>query len=245
MSKKLFKKFILSSSIALVGLTTVSTLDTNTNLNKAQAHHISTEEKNIAQLKAYYTQTPQIFSNKYLEYDSVIKGFHVSINSHNWDANVKIIGDTGWNNAKQLDKKYVDVFGLTDKNQTKFLWGYTDYFTCGLTPAHSGKDPEHTLELTVNKKVKSSELKITDTSDFLKTKKQTLTLKELDFRIREYAVKKDYLYNSETPQTGFVTITKKDGTVEKLEITKRLGDWRSNDYIKPADIKSITVDIEE
>ena len=244
MYKQTLKNIVLSSSILLVGLTAMTTIDTPINPNQAHAYHIPSTETDTAKLKAYYTQTPQVQYDKYFSYLPAYQTFRIQLHPHKWAATIQPSGEQSSKNLKALHEKHVDLFGLTDKDQTQHWWTYHDYYTGGITPAHKASDPERTLKFNIKKFYKNRNFTYTGSFEFFQTKKPVLTMKELDFRIREEAIKTNFLYENGVKETGSITITMQDGNEKTFDINKRIEDHFSNEYIKTADIKTISVNIE-
>ncbi len=48
--------------------------------------------------------------------------------------------EESWGNINQLKDRYVDVFGLKDKDTDQLWWSYRETFTGGVTPAAKPSD---------------------------------------------------------------------------------------------------------
>ncbi|EGQ0541967.1 exotoxin beta-grasp domain-containing protein [Staphylococcus aureus] len=242
MKKQILNKIILSSSITLAAAISLSTTNTSLNTNQAHAYHIDNEETNQEKLKEYYTQTPEIFSNKQISLDNVTKKYYVRI-QYAWGAYINLTSPSEWGNVNKLNNKQVDVFGLKDRSTEKYFWSSVEHFTGGVTPAAQKNDPEHSLSTNVSVIDNKQYIEYSyELSNFLKTKKQYITLKEIDFRIREAVAKQGFLY-SKGFNYGTITITMKDGTSKSIDLSKRLVSDQSNEYLETANIKNIKIDV--
>lgn len=241
MKKQIIKKAILSTSITLMGLGAVSTFNSDPSLS-SQVHAAQFQGQNQAdELKKYYSQTPEIFSNKRLtqvEEGSDKGKIYVKIQS-SWGAFINVIGNQSWGNVNKLRGKQVDVFGIKDKPTSQYWWAYTEYFTGGVTPAANPSAPVYPIKVTVKKNahVKSS----FDIKAF-ETRKDKITLKELDFQIRKALINNNNLY-SNGQNTGTVQITTKDNQLFTFDLNKRLENERANVYVDGKNIATIIADI--
>ena len=84
-------------------------------------------------------------------------------------------------NINQLRDKYVDIFGTKDEDTVEGYWTYDETFTGGVTPAATSSDKSYKLFLKYSDKQQT----IIGGLEFYKGNKPVLTLKELDFRIRQ------------------------------------------------------------
>lgn len=241
MKKQILNKIILASSITLAAAISLSTANTSLNTNQAHAYYIDNKETNPEKLKQYYTQTPDIFSNKQISLDNVTKQYYVRI-QYAWGAYINLTSPSEWGNVNKLNHKQVDVFGLKDRNTEKYFWSSTEHFTGGVTPAAQKNDPEHLLSSNVSIVDKGFIEYSYELANFLKTKKKYITLKEVDFRIREAVAKQGFLY-SKGFNYGTITITMNDGTIKVIDLSKRLVSNQSNDYLETANIKNIKINV--
>lgn len=241
MKKQIIKKAILSTSITLMGLGAVSSFNSDTSLS-SNIHAAQFQGQNQAnELKNYYSQTPEIFSNKKLTQvaEGSDKGkIYVDI-QRSWGAFINVAGGESWGNINNLRNKQVDVFGIKDKPTSKYWWAYTEYFTGGVTPAANPSAPVYPINVTVKKNaiVKNS----FDIKAF-ETRKDKITLKELDFQIRKALINNNNLY-SNGQNKGTVQITTKDNKVFTFDLSKKLENERANIYVDGKNIATIVADI--
>ena len=64
---------------------------------------------------------------------------------------ISLWGAESWGNINQLKDRYVDVFGLKDKDTDQLWWSYRETFTGGVTPA--AKPSDKTYNLLCNTKI--------------------------------------------------------------------------------------------
>lgn len=151
-------------------------------------------------------------------------------------ADVNFQGDKSWGNVNMLNGKYVDVFGIEDKPGRRHVWWYTETYTGGISPTARYNEKE--FDLKANVKVQNQ----SNSVNFLKTKKTKITLKEVDFRLREHVIKAGNLYTGGNNK-GTITITNHDGEKVTVDLSKRLDDVRSNHYVEPEKVKEIEISI--
>ncbi|HHW7841864.1 TPA: superantigen-like protein SSL1 [Staphylococcus aureus] len=72
--------------------------------------------------------------------------------------------------------------------------------------------------------------------------KEDISLKELDYRLRERAIKQHGLYSNGLKQ-GQITITMNDGTTHTIDLSQKLEKERMGDSIDGTKIKKILVEI--
>ncbi|CDR64759.1 TPA: superantigen-like protein SSL1 [Staphylococcus argenteus] len=78
--------------------------------------------------------------------------------------------------------------------------------------------------------------------DFYYISKEDISLKELDYRLRERAIKQHGLYSNGLKQ-GQITITMKDGKSHTIDLSKKLEKERMGDSIDGTQIQKIQVEI--
>lgn len=240
MKQNIVKKVILSSSIALMGLGAISTVATELPIH-TQANAAEINQNQAEALKKYYLQKPEIFSLKKLRQatEGSDKGkIFVDFNS-SWGAEIKVFGGESWGNINNLRGKDVDVFGIKDKPTEKYFWTYTETFTGGVTPAANPKAPLYPVNVIVKRNAETK----TDTHiKAFDTRKEQITLKELDFQIRQALIKQGKLYTN-NHNTGTVTIMTKDNKKYTLDLSQKLGSDRANVFVQGKNIAAIFADI--
>lgn len=131
MKKNITNKIILTATLLILGTSSAQLPNTPIGFSsEAKAYHIGQDETNINELIKYYTQKPLTFSNRWLyQYDD--GNIYVEFKRYSWSAHIRLWGAESWGNINQLRDRYVDVFGLKDKDTRRLWWVYTDTFTGG------------------------------------------------------------------------------------------------------------------
>ena len=106
---------------------------------------------------------------------------HATLQTWVWYSHIQVFGAESWGNINQLRDKYVDIFGTKDEDTVEGYWTYDETFTGGVTPAATSSDKSYKLFLKYSDKQQT----IIGGLEFYKGNKPVLTLKELDFRIRQ------------------------------------------------------------
>ena len=121
---------------------------------------------------------------------SVILGLHI----YAW-------GAESWGNINQLRPLCRRVW-FKDKDTRRLWWVYTDTFTGGVTPAASSSDKPYNIYVQYKDKLQT----FIGAHKIYQGNKPVLTLKEIDFRVRESLIKNKILYN-ENRNKGNIHIT--------------------------------------
>ncbi|CDR24133.1 superantigen-like protein SSL12 [Staphylococcus schweitzeri] len=235
MKKNITKHIILTTTLLLLGTVIPQSQKPPFSFSpEAKAYSISQDETNINELIKYYTQPHLTFSNKWLyQYDN--GNIYVELKRYSWSAHISLWGAESWGNINQLRDRYVDVFGLKDKDTDQLWWSYKETFTGGVTPAATTNDKHYKLYVTYKDKAKT----FTGGIPIYKGNKPVLTLKELDFRVREALIKNKILYSGNRNK-GKIKITG-GGNNYNIDLSKRLHSDLANVYIKNPN--KITVDV--
>ncbi|ARJ51586.1 exotoxin beta-grasp domain-containing protein [Staphylococcus lutrae] len=239
MKKNLTKKLVLSTSLLLMGAAATQLSDDAINFSsEAKAYSIGQDVTDINELTKYYTQEVQVFSNKWLHQkeDGPDKGNIYVDFKYGWTGNIKVWGPESWGNINNLRNQYVDVFGLQDRPTHQFLWSYEDYFTGGITPAATAANKHYTLSLKLNKNGQTIGV-----YQFYSGNKPVLTLKELDFRVRETLIKNKQLY-TDGINAGEIKV-KHAGRTDTVDLSKRLHSDRANHYVQSPQSATVEVNL--
>ncbi len=115
MKKNITNKIILTATLLISGTSSAQLPNTPIGFSsEAKAYHIGQDETNINELIKYYTQKPLTFSNRWLyQYDD--RQRFVIFKRYSWSLHIRLSGYEIWGNINQLRDRYVDVFGLKDK----------------------------------------------------------------------------------------------------------------------------------
>ncbi|MCS5349649.1 superantigen-like protein SSL12 [Staphylococcus aureus] len=238
MKKNFTKKIILSTALILLGTSEFQNSKVPIDFSsEAKAYNISQDETKIDELIKYYTQPYLSFSNKWLR-QSESGNIYVDFNRYSWSAHIIVTGAKSWGNINQLRERYVDVFGLKDRETSQFWWSYQETFTGGITPAASSSDKPYNIFVKYKDKLQT----IIGAHEIYRGNKPVLTLKELDFRARESLIKNKILYN-ENRNKGKIKITG-GGNNFTIDLSKRLHSEYANVYVKNPQQINVEVIIE-
>ena len=239
MNNNITKKIILSTTLLLLG--TASTQFPNTPISsstEAKAYYINQNETNVNELTKYYSQQHLTFSNKTL-WQKDNGTIHATLLQFSWYSHIQVFGSESWGNINQLRNKYVDIFGTKDEDTVEGYWTYDETFTGGVTPAATSSDKPYRLFLKYSDKQQT----IIGGHEFYKGNKPVLTLKELDFRIRQTLIKSKKLYNN-SYNKGQIKITGADNNYT-IDLSKRLPSTDANRYVKKPQNAKIEVILEK
>ena len=157
--------------------------------SEAKAYNISENETNVNELTKYYTQRHLTFSNKWL-WQKDNGTIHATLLQLSWFSHIQVFGPESWGNINQLRNKYVDIFALKDYETWHTYMLAQETFTGGVTPAAKPSDKHYKLNLTYKDKSGT----FIGEHPFYTGNKPVLTLKEVDFRIRQTLIKnKNYI----------------------------------------------------
>ncbi|HCV8786117.1 TPA: superantigen-like protein, partial [Staphylococcus aureus] len=135
---------------------------------------------------------------------------------------------------KDGENSNIDVFILREGDSRQA----TNYSIGGVTKSNSVQyiDYINTPILEI-KKGNEDVLK-----DFYYISKEDISLKELDYRLRERAIKQHGLYSNGLKQ-GQITITMNDGTTHTIDLSQKLEKERMGESIDGTKINKILVEI--
>ncbi|EOD7746488.1 TPA: superantigen-like protein SSL12 [Staphylococcus aureus] len=237
MKRKITKKIILTTGLLLMGATAIQLPETPVKISsEAKAYSIGQDTTDITELTKYYTQSPQIFSYKWLrQRDS--GHIYVDFTNYSWFGHIKVWGAESWGNINKLRNSYVDVFGIQDQNTERYFWTYKETFTGGITPAATSANKHYKLNVSL----KDKDGKVIGNYQFYNGNKPVLTLKEVDFRIRQTLINNKKLY-SNNHNTGEIKITGAENN-HTIDLSKRLHSDRANVYVKNPEKAHIEVTI--
>ncbi|HEH2565140.1 TPA: superantigen-like protein SSL13 [Staphylococcus aureus] len=239
MKKNITKKIILSSALLLLGA--VSTQLPNTPISsksEAKAYYINQEETNVSELIKYYTQQHLTFSNKWL-WQKDNGTIHATLLQISWYSHIQVFGPESWGNINQLRDKYVDIFGIKDQETIDSYALSQETFTGGVTPAAKPNDKHYKLNVTYKDKDET----FIGGYPFYTGNKPVLTLKEVDFHIRQTLIKNKKLYQDKYNK-GQLTITGDDNNYT-IDLSKRLPSTDANKYVKNPQNAKIEVTLEK
>ncbi len=190
MKKNIMNKLVLSTALLLLGTTSTQLPKTPISFSsEAKAYNISENETNINELIKYYTQPHLSLSGKWL-WQKPNGTIHATLQTWVWYTHIQVFGPESWGNINQLRDKYVDIFGTKDEDTVEGYWTYDETFTGGVTPAATSSDKHYKLSLKYRDKLQT----MIGGLEFYQGNKPVITLKELDFRVRQTLIKnKNYI----------------------------------------------------
>ncbi|HDR2450656.1 TPA: superantigen-like protein [Staphylococcus aureus] len=171
-------------------------------------------------------KTPISFSSEAKAYNISENETNITLQTWVWYSHIQVFGAESWGNINQLRDKYVDIFGTKDEDTVEGYWTYDETFTGGVTPAATSSDKSYKLFLKYSDKQQT----IIGGLEFYKGNKPVLTLKELDFRIRQTLINNKKLYNGEFNK-GQIKITG-GGNNYTIDLSKKLKLTDTNRYVK-------------
>ncbi len=130
---------------------------------------------------------------------------HATLLQFSWYSHIQVYGPESWGNINQLRNKSVDIFGIKDQETIDSFALSQETFTGGVTPAATSNDKHYKLNVTYKDKAET----FTGGFPVYEGNKPVLTLKELDFRIRQTLIKSKKLYNN-SYNKGQIKITGAD-----------------------------------
>ncbi|HCZ7922930.1 TPA: superantigen-like protein SSL1 [Staphylococcus aureus] len=222
-------KAIAKASLALRMLATgVIT----SNIQSVQAK-TEVKQQSESELKHYYNK-PVLERKNVTGYKYTEKGKdYIDVIVDNQYSQISLVGSDK-DKFKDGDNSNIDVFILREGDSRQA----TNYSIGGVTKSNSVQyiDYINTPILEI-KKGNEDVLK-----DLYYISKEDISLKELDYRLRERAIKQHGLYSNGLKQ-GQITITMKDGKSHTIDLSQKLEKERMGDSIDGTKIDRILVEI--
>ncbi|HBC4295138.1 superantigen-like protein SSL1 [Staphylococcus aureus] len=222
-------KAIAKASLAL-GMLATGVITSNT-----QSVHAKTEVKqqSESELKHYYNkpilERKNVTGYKYTEHGKD----YIDVIVDNQYSQIALLGSDK-DKFKDGENSNLDVFILREGDSRQA----TNYSIGGVTKTNSVQyiDYINTPILEI-KKGNEDVLK-----DFYYISKENISLKELDYRLRERAIKQHGLYSNGLKQ-GRITITMKDGKSHTIDLSQKLEKERMGESIDGTKIDKILVEM--
>ncbi|HCY8062318.1 TPA: superantigen-like protein SSL13 [Staphylococcus aureus] len=239
MKKNIMNKLVLSTALLLLGTTSTQLPKTPISFSsEAKAYNISENETNINELIKYYTQPHLSLSGKWL-WQKPNGTIHATLQTWVWYTHIQVFGPESWGNINQLRNKYVDIFALKDYETWHTYMLAQETFTGGVTPAAKPSDKHYKLNLTYKDKSGT----FIGEHPFYTGNKPVLTLKEVDFRIRQTLIKNKKLYHGNYNK-GHIKITGGSNNYT-IDLNKRLKSTDANRYVKNPQTAHIEILLEK
>ncbi|UXV48008.1 superantigen-like protein SSL1 [Staphylococcus aureus] len=222
-------KAIAKASSAL-GMLATGVITSNTQSVQAKAE---VKQQSEADLKYYYNkpilERKNVTGYKYTEHGKD----YIDVIVDNQYSQIALLGSDK-DKFKDGENSNIDVFILREGDSRQA----TNYSIGGVTKTNSVQyiDYINTPILEI-KKGNEDVLK-----DFYYISKENISFKELDYRLRERAIKQHGLYSNGLKQ-GQITITMKDGKSHTIDLSQKLEKERMGESIDGTKIDKILVEI--
>lgn len=222
-------KAIAKASLAL-GMLATGVITSNIQSVQAKTE---VKQQSESELKHYYNK-PVLERKNVTGYKYTEKGKdYIDVIVDNQYSQISLVGSDK-DKFKDGDNSNIDVFILREGDSRQA----TNYSIGGVTKSNSVQyiDYINTPILEI-KKGNEDVLK-----DLYYISKEDISLKELDYRLRERAIKQHGLYSNGLKQ-GQITITMKDGKSHTIDLSQKLEKERMGDSIDGTKIERILVEI--
>lgn len=222
-------KAIAKASLAL-GMLATGVITSNTQTVQAKTE---VKQQSEAELKYYYNK-PVLEHKNVTGYKYTENGKdYIDVIVDNQYSQISLVGSDK-EKFKDEENSNIDVFILREGDTRQA----TNYSIGGVTKSNSVQyiDYINTPILEI-KKGNEDVLK-----DFYYISKEDISLKELDYRLRERAIKQHGLYSNGLKH-GQITITMKDGKSHTIDLSQKLEKERMGESIDGRQIQKILVEI--
>lgn len=222
-------KAIAKASLAL-GMLATGVITSNVQSVQAKTE---VKQQSESELKHYYNK-PVLERKNVTGYKYTEKGKdYIDVIVDNQYSQISLVG-SGKDKFKDGDNSNIDVFILREGDSRQA----TNYSIGGVTKTNSQPfiDYIHTPILEIKKGKEEPQ------SSLYQIYKEDISLKELDYRLRERAIKQHGLYSNGLKQ-GQITITMKDGKSHTIDLSQKLEKERMGDSIDGRQIQKILVEM--
>ncbi|HAR3728933.1 TPA: superantigen-like protein SSL1 [Staphylococcus aureus] len=222
-------KAIAKASLAL-GMLATGVITSNVQSVQAKTE---VKQQSESELKHYYNK-PVLERKNVTGYKYTEKGKdYIDVIVDNQYSQISLVGSDK-DKFKDGDNSNIDVFILREGDSRQA----TNYSIGGVTKTNSQPfiDYIHTPILEIKKGKEEPQ------SSLYRIYKEDISLKELDYRLRERAIKQHGLYSNGLKQ-GQITITMKDGKSHTIDLSQKLEKERMGDSIDGRQIQKILVEM--
>ncbi|CAC8286705.1 exotoxin [Staphylococcus aureus] len=222
-------KTIAKASLAL-GMLATGVITSNVQSVQAKTE---VKQQSESELKHYYNK-PVLERKNVTGYKYTEKGKdYIDVIVDNQYSQISLVGSDK-DKFKDGDNSNIDVFILREGDSRQA----TNYSIGGVTKTNSQPfiDYIHTPILEIKKGKEEPQ------SSLYQIYKEDISLKELDYRLRERAIKQHGLYSNGLKQ-GQITITMKDGKSHTIDLSQKLEKERMGDSIDGRQIQKILVEM--
>ncbi|UXS67917.1 hypothetical protein MUA19_00340 [Staphylococcus chromogenes] len=226
---------IAKTTLAL-GILTTGVITTNAQSVSANSNPPSSQIKVNPENKFLY----EYYQRPYYEYKKVSvfkKGNKAFLRSKGRLTNILLSGDE--KNAYANGKVHnLDVFTVQEEGNSR-----VHYSVGGLSRTNFTNQPNWSINVPINY-YKSNDTARSETSHQLKLDKQQVTLKELDFKLRNKFIVEDELYTNGF-KYGEIEIKMKNGQRHVIDLTQALAYKKMGVLISPEYIDHIDVHVKK
>lgn len=222
-------KAIAKASLAL-GMLATGVITSNVQSVQAKTE---VKQQSESELKHYYNK-PVLERKNVTGYKYTEKGKdYIDVIVDNQYSQISLVGSDK-DKFKDGDNSNIDVFILREGDSRQA----TNYSIGGVIKTNSQPfiDYIHTPILEIKKGKEEPQ------SSLYQIYKEDISLKELDYRLRERAIKQHGLYSNGLKQ-GQITITMKDGKSHTIDLSQKLEKERMGDSIDGRQIQKILVEM--
>ncbi|HCY1800201.1 TPA: superantigen-like protein SSL1 [Staphylococcus aureus] len=222
-------KAIAKASLAL-GMLATGVITSNVQSVQAKTE---VKQQSESELKHYYNK-PVLERKNVTGYKYTEKGKdYIDVIVDNQYSQISLVGSDK-DKFKDGDNSNIDVFILREGDSRQA----TNYSIGGVTKTNSQPfiDYIHTPILEIKKGKEEPQ------SSLYQIYKEDISLKELDYRLRERAIKQHGLYSNGLKQ-GQIIITMKDGKSHTIDLSQKLEKERMGDSIDGRQIQKILVEM--
>lgn len=222
-------KAIAKASLAL-GMLATGVITSNVQSVQAKTE---VKQQSESELKHYYNK-PVLERKNVTGYKYTKKGKdYIDVIVDNQYSQISLVGSDK-DKFKDGDNSNIDVFILREGDSRQA----TNYSIGGVTKTNSQPfiDYIHTPILEIKKGKEEPQ------SSLYQIYKEDISLKELDYRLRERAIKQHGLYSNGLKQ-GQITITMKYGKSHTIDLSQKLEKERMGDSIDGRQIQKILVEM--
>lgn len=222
-------KAIAKASLAL-GMLATGVITSNVQSVQAKTE---VKQQSESELKHCYNK-PVLERKNVTGYKYTEKGKdYIDVIVDNQYSQISLVGSDK-DKFKDGDNSNIDVFILREGDSRQA----TNYSIGGVTKTNSQPfiDYIHTPILEIKKGKEEPQ------SSLYQIYKEDISLKELDYRLRERAIKQHGLYSNGLKQ-GQITITMKDGKSHTIDLSQKLEKERMGDSIDGRQIQKILVEM--
>ncbi|ALN77589.1 exotoxin beta-grasp domain-containing protein [Staphylococcus agnetis] len=226
---------IAKTSLAL-GILTTGVMTTHAQSADAAVEQKSSDSQNVESLLAYYKNGHELKNVK-----GTKDGDKVSITDKSVLTEVKLVGKDRLT-IEDKDLSNLDVFVVRENNISREA---TNVSIGGITKPNQPNYIDYVTKVPFTVKSTSNGWNIENNLGVHEIKKEEISLKELDFKLRKKLIDEKLIYTNGKKDGVIVVKMKGQDENDKysFELNKKLQDHRMGDVIDSRKIEKITVDL--